>query len=561
MIPTRTGTTIKNISENNSSTIKLRKNAVFLPDTGDDITSYNTIRIDIKSNVNSIYNGIELQQSDDNILWFISKKCTYEINKKCVIFDTVKRKYFRIKYTNGENDQNSFRIKTIYQQNIISLENQIFRISQLQFDPSGNLKISSDVWEIATDIKHITEEDTISALSTASSGANIMFDSTESALKLSINDINQKCISQSRSNIILSSGYSTKIYITSIINNNNNNNSDNIISRIGIYDNNNGIFYEYNSLTNIRLCIRQNNIDTYINKIDWNIDTLDGGGISNIRFDEFTVNTFVFEFNWTGISDVYSGILIDGQIYFTHNFKSFDSITGLLLSVPNLPIKCEIESNTETTNKTNGIMYIFSMFSYIKDNFVRKGNLFSITNASYDNDIDYGTSFSDKYDYVLFALRHNLIKNGTFIPLNLSIACVDSSDRILYKIFLYKTLDESINNLILNKDDNNEILNYSLIDNKSYLEKFIPNSSQIIIINNLYFSQGIILYQGCFSTFVDIDLKKIYETSRYFNIIKATGYNNGILTNMRDHLIITCKHIGSSGMTRGHFAFNWNELF
>ena len=558
MIPTRTGTTIKNESKINSTTNKLKAKEIFLPEIGDDLLMYNTIRVDVKSNVNSIIDGVELQQSDNNITWFTYKKCSYLPTIKCIVFDIIRRKYFRVKYTNGDYDQKIFRIKTVFQQNIISLDNQIIQISPLHSDTYGNLKTSSDIWETAINIKHIIKEDTILALSTASTGANIVYNNNINALKLSVSNNNNKCISQSRNNIMLSSGYRTKIYITCVIDANNNSNDDNVISRVGVFDDKDGIFYEYNGLTNIKLCIRQNYINTYINKSDWNIDTLDGGGTSNIHFNEFTINTFVFEFNWNGISDAYAGILSEGIIHMTHIFKSFNIETNLLLTTCNLPIKCELEANTNTYN--NGSMYIYSMYSYIKDKFIPKGDLFSLTNASYDEDIDYGMILSDEYDYVLFALRHNLTKNGSFIPLNLSISCVDSSDRIMYKIILYKTLDESVNNLILNHDNHADILNYDAINNDSYLEKFIPNSSQIIIINELYDSYKTILYQGIFSTFVDIDLKKIYEASRYFNIIKATGYNNGILTNMRDHLIVTCKHIGSDGETRGHYAFNWLEL-
>lgn len=98
------------ISANNSSTTLLAAAGVFTG-TGDDVTQYAEIRVQVFSNVAG---SISIQSSTDNTNWDNTDVYSVSAATAKVITIGVTAQYFRVVYTNGGTIQTSFRLQTQY---------------------------------------------------------------------------------------------------------------------------------------------------------------------------------------------------------------------------------------------------------------------------------------------------------------------------------------------------------------------------------------------------------------------------------------------------------------
>lgn len=104
------------ISSVNSSTAALGSNGVFTG-TGEDVSQYASIVVNLIADQASATNGVALQFSSDNTNWDISETFTYDstlINAGVSYVVAPKAQYFRFKYTNGTSAQATFRLQVEY---------------------------------------------------------------------------------------------------------------------------------------------------------------------------------------------------------------------------------------------------------------------------------------------------------------------------------------------------------------------------------------------------------------------------------------------------------------
>jgi hypothetical protein len=134
-----------------------------------------------------------------------------------------------------------------------------------------------------------------------------------------------------------------------------------ITNRIGIFDDdgtgnnltpNNGIFFECDGDLSWNIS-KDGTITETVTQANWNVDKLDGTGLSGISLDMTTSQIMVIDFEWLGVGRVRVGFVIDGLIYYCHYFNhansgSFDSV---YMSTPNLPLRYSIE--TDGTNASH----------------------------------------------------------------------------------------------------------------------------------------------------------------------------------------------------------------
>ena len=75
---------------------------------------------------------------------------------------------------------------------------------------------------------------------------------------------------------------------------------------------------------------------------NWNIDKLDGKGISGKTLSLSAANIFLIDFEWLGVGRVRYGAVIDGQICYCHQFNNAGNVQGAYIRTPNLPVRAEI---------------------------------------------------------------------------------------------------------------------------------------------------------------------------------------------------------------------------
>lgn len=118
-----------------------------------------------------------------------------------------------------------------------------------------------------------------------------------------------------------------------------------IITRMGYFDDNNGLFLECNAGT-INLVRRTytsgSPYDNVIPQSSWNLDKMDGTGASGIILDFTKTQIFMMDFEWLGVGRVRFGFNIEGVTYYVHELSAANALTTVYMSTPNLPLRYQI---------------------------------------------------------------------------------------------------------------------------------------------------------------------------------------------------------------------------
>lgn len=119
--------------------------------------------------------------------------------------------------------------------------------------------------------------------------------------------------------------------------------------RIGIFDDDNGIFlwddegtYKFVQRTSTS---GSPSDTTAVAQSSWNLDKMDGTGVSNKTLDFTKSQILVIDFEWLGVGRVRCGFVIDGSIYYAHEFRNTNNLSQVYMSTPNLPLRYQIEND------------------------------------------------------------------------------------------------------------------------------------------------------------------------------------------------------------------------
>lgn len=120
-----------------------------------------------------------------------------------------------------------------------------------------------------------------------------------------------------------------------------------ITRRVGYFDDQNGLFFEQTS-TGMAVVRRTytggSASNNSVAQASWNMDTMDGNGPSKINLNFAKTQIFLIDFEWLGVGRVRFGFVIDGKIVYCHQLLNANNLTVVYMSVPNLPVRYEIEN-------------------------------------------------------------------------------------------------------------------------------------------------------------------------------------------------------------------------
>ena len=153
--------------------------------------------------------------------------------------------------------------------------------------------------------------------------------------------------------------------------------------KIGYFDNNNGVYYEYANTTSY-MSIRSNTsgtiIDNRISQTDWNLDKLDGTGKSGITLNPEKAQILLIDLEWLGVGIVRTGFVIDGSVIYAHQFNHANLINTVYMQTAQLPVRYEVINSGATANSTHLKTICATVVSeggYEQD----RGKKFSISNG------------------------------------------------------------------------------------------------------------------------------------------------------------------------------------
>src|SRR6056300_1571368 len=202
--------------------------------------------------------------------------------------------------------------------------------------------------------------------------------------------------------------------------------TENLEQRVGMFDANNGIFFE-DTGTGYQIVRRTytsgSSVDTAVAQASWNGDTLDGTGGSGYTLDPIKATILFTDYEWLGMGAVRVGFVIDGKFITAHTFKNANSLDTVYMQTANLPIRYEIET-TDTIGSAATLQQVCST-CMIEGGYAPQGLRQSIGTASLG-----GVNLTTAGTY--YNLATIRIKSGrpyaVIIPIDISASAISNSD-------------------------------------------------------------------------------------------------------------------------------------
>lgn len=138
----------------------------------------------------------------------------------------------------------------------------------------------------------------------------------------------------------------------------------NVVKFAGYSDGTEGMEFRLNGTTP-QLCILSTTDvgNQIINQADWNLDKLDGTGLSGITLDVTKSQILVIDFQALYVGRVRMGFDIDGQIVYAHEFNNANTKINNYIKTANLPLRCGMTCTSTVSTTMN-----FSCSTVIQEN-------------------------------------------------------------------------------------------------------------------------------------------------------------------------------------------------
>lgn len=212
----------------------------------------------------------------------------------------------------------------------------------------------------------------------------------------------------------------------------------NITKQVGYYSssiltpfntNYDGIFLK--SETNISINLGKSGSVTSVNQSAWNVDKLDGTGVSGITVDWSKSQILAIDFEWLGVGRVRCGLVIDGMVFYFHEFLNANNTNGVYMKSPNQPLRWEIRQNGAGSGQ----------FNYICSTVASEGAINEIGLKFSENlGISFVNANSTANEYALLGIKLNSAKLDTLVNL-LSISVMSATnDDVLWTVRLNPTV-------------------------------------------------------------------------------------------------------------------------
>lgn len=182
--------------------------------------------------------------------------------------------------------------------------------------------------------------------------------SNDAFVNMSVFQPNRRVVYQSRVYIPYQPGKSRLTLMTGVLCGENGF-PPNATARMGVFDDaddkvtdnvtrGNGFFIELGD-GGIFLVKRDDSTDTRIPQSEWNIDSMNGTGPSNVTLDFSKAFIFYMDQEWLGVGSVRLGFVYDNVIIVAHIFRHTARFHAPYTSTPDLPLRYELTSGGSFT--------------------------------------------------------------------------------------------------------------------------------------------------------------------------------------------------------------------
>ena len=128
----------------------------------------------------------------------------------------------------------------------------------------------------------------------------------------------------------------------------------NLRQRVGYFGADNGMYFEVDGDT-AYFVERSLSLGTTtrVAQEDWNVDKLDGTGLSGITLNPSKAEILWMDIEWLGLGTVRMGFGIDGKFIHCHSFHHANIIESTYITTASLPVRYEIANTGITTSVSN----------------------------------------------------------------------------------------------------------------------------------------------------------------------------------------------------------------
>lgn len=346
---------LSEVDNGNSYTSNLTSNTSFTG-TSKQTTGYATIDLTITSDQGSAASGIQIQFSDNGSTFTTYNTDTYFSGTIYTQTFKILKKYYRIVYTNGSVETSNFNLISRLNVNNPSgnsetNNNNYGNTDTGYLDAFGKMRVTNPFTLLdlqfpgttgVTGTYEINNNTLMMCTGTTGTYENIAVDGyitlTGTGAGYQINQSRKYCNYQpGKSLLFMASGVIYESGPTGV---------NDYTARIGYFDSKNGLFFQYSSSGSgtMSVNVRNQNVDTSITQANWNIDKMDGTGLSGIELDFTKAQILIIDFEWLGVGCVRVGFVVDGLIFYCHQFNHANVVSGVYMSTPNLPLRYQIEN-------------------------------------------------------------------------------------------------------------------------------------------------------------------------------------------------------------------------
>lgn len=213
----------------------------------------------------------------------------------------------------------------------------------------------------------------------------------------------------------------------------------NVRKRWGLFDDNNGMFFQQTE-TGISVVLRSSTngspVDTVITQSNFNIDKVDGTGLSGINLDTNTHNLYIIDYVWQGAGRVRFGIVNGGGIVYFHEFRNGNTNSFPYIRTPSLPLRTELTNTGTSGSSTNINLVCMSINKESLDETI-PAYIFSANRGT--TNLSVGAGNSAPVISVRPKLLYNSITNR--IPIRpIEVPIISISNPLLVEVWLNPTL-------------------------------------------------------------------------------------------------------------------------
>jgi len=131
---------------------------------------------------------------------------------------------------------------------------------------------------------------------------------------------------------------------------------ENLRQRVGYFGADNGMYLQVSGIGSTSVSFVERSLSTgteiVVPQTEWNIDKLDGTGVSGYTLDISKAQILWMDIEWLGLGTVRVGFVIDGNFVHCHSFHHANIIQSTYITTASLPLRYEIANTGITTSSS-----------------------------------------------------------------------------------------------------------------------------------------------------------------------------------------------------------------